>query len=168
MTASPSPNSPALVIVVDIANVMGARADGWWRDRAGAALRLSREIAALAARGISPVQLPSAEQPPGSRRLPDGVLAPGEDAGPAPVFPWFVLVLEGRARDAAGHIDSPGPSMRIVRAPGSGDDTIVAESAAAVSGGARCLVVTADRELRERCRGAGASVSGPGWLLHLL
>jgi hypothetical protein len=28
--------------------VMGARPDGWWRDRAGAALRLYREVAALA------------------------------------------------------------------------------------------------------------------------
>jgi rRNA-processing protein FCF1 len=48
-----------------------------------------------------------------------------------------------------------------------GDDTIVAESAA-VAGEAPCLVVTADRELRERCRAAGASVRGPAWLLDLL
>ena len=32
------------VLVVDVANVMGSRADGWWRDRAGAALRLAEEI----------------------------------------------------------------------------------------------------------------------------
>jgi len=30
----------APVLVVDVANVMGSRADGWWRDRAGAARRL--------------------------------------------------------------------------------------------------------------------------------
>ncbi len=41
----------ASVVVVDVANVMGARADGWWRDRAGAALRLCREVIALARRG---------------------------------------------------------------------------------------------------------------------
>jgi hypothetical protein len=29
-------------------------------------------------------------------------------------------------------------------------------------------VVTADRELRQRCLAAGASVAGPGWLLGLL
>jgi hypothetical protein len=28
--------------------------------------------------------------------------------------------------------------------------------------------VTADRQLRERCVAAGASVTGPGWLLGLL
>jgi uncharacterized protein YaiI (UPF0178 family) len=27
-------------IIVDVANVMGARPDGWWRDRPGAAARL--------------------------------------------------------------------------------------------------------------------------------
>lgn len=33
------------VLVVDVANVMGSRADGWWRDRAGAARRLLDEVA---------------------------------------------------------------------------------------------------------------------------
>ncbi len=36
------------MVVVDVANVMGARADGWWRDRPGAAARLCREVKALA------------------------------------------------------------------------------------------------------------------------
>jgi len=34
------------VIVVDAANVVGSRPDGWWKDRAGAARRLVAEIAA--------------------------------------------------------------------------------------------------------------------------
>lgn len=34
------------VLVVDVANVMGSRPDGWWRDRAGAALRLYEQLAA--------------------------------------------------------------------------------------------------------------------------
>ena len=34
------------VLIVDGANVVGSRPDGWWRDRAGAAERLHREIAA--------------------------------------------------------------------------------------------------------------------------
>ena len=29
-----------VVLLVDIANVMGSRPDGWWRDRAAAATRL--------------------------------------------------------------------------------------------------------------------------------
>lgn len=35
------------VIVVDAANVVGSRPDGWWRDRAGAARRLLVKLAAL-------------------------------------------------------------------------------------------------------------------------
>jgi hypothetical protein len=40
---------PAPLLVVDAANVMGARPDGWWRDRAGGVRRL---LAALSA-GLS-------------------------------------------------------------------------------------------------------------------
>ncbi|GAB6900124.1 hypothetical protein [Kineosporia succinea] len=36
-----------VVLVVDVANVMGSRPDGWWRDRLGAATRLMGELAAL-------------------------------------------------------------------------------------------------------------------------
>lgn len=35
-------------VYVDGMNVIGARADGWWRDRAGAMARLAREVDALA------------------------------------------------------------------------------------------------------------------------
>jgi len=136
-------------VVVDVANVMGARADGWWRDRPGAALRLYREIADLAARGIP------------ADRLPAGLLAADGSA------PCWVLVLEGRARDAAPRIGDDSPLVRVISAPGSGDDAIVAEVAARPVAGS-CLVVTADRELRRRCEALGASVAGPGWLLEML
>ncbi len=141
-----------MVVVVDVANVMGARADGWWRDRAGAAARLCRDVGALAGRGMAA-----------------GGLAGTADGAPgALAFPGYVLVLEGRSRDAAGLLGPLGPRARIVLAPGPGDDAIVAESAAAVARGESCLVVTADRGLRERCRAAGAAVRGPAWLLGLL
>jgi 8-oxo-dGTP diphosphatase len=52
-----------------------------------------------------------------------------------------------------------------VLAPGSGDDAIVA--VVRELPGHR-VVVTADRELRERCVAAGATTLGPGWLLGLL
>lgn len=137
--------------MVDVANVMGARADGWWRDRAGAALRLCRQVTALAVRGVP------------ADRMPAGLPGPGQ----------WVLVLEGRARDAAGPAGlagedggvSPPARVRVVAAPGSGDDAIVGELRA-LDG--PCLVVTADRELRRRCEAAGAAVAGPGWLLGLL
>jgi hypothetical protein len=151
------------VVVVDVANVMGARADGWWHDRAGAALRLCREVIALAQRG-------------------------DETAGA------WVLVLEGQAREAVALLESetsleegtapPGDwvpetsdeapeaggtsPVRIVSAPGSGDDAIVSAVAETVARDESCLVVTADRELRERCEELNASVVGPGWLLRLL
>lgn len=32
------------VLVIDAANVVGARADGWWKDRAGAAGRLHDDL----------------------------------------------------------------------------------------------------------------------------
>jgi hypothetical protein len=36
-----------IVLVVDVANVVGARPDGWWRDRAGASTRVLDALAAL-------------------------------------------------------------------------------------------------------------------------
>jgi 8-oxo-dGTP diphosphatase len=159
--------SRELAIIVDIANVMGARADGWWKDRAGAALRLCGEVAALAARGLAPGELPGDALPP----APPG-------AALARDFPQWVLVLEGQAREAARSLSmapascesaatlaDSGGLARIVIAAGAGDDTIVHEAADLRE---RVMVVTADRELRRRCEHVGAVVAGPRWLLRLL
>jgi 8-oxo-dGTP diphosphatase len=165
-----------VTIVVDVANVMGSRPDGWWRDRAGAAVRLHAELVGLAASGRG--------VPPGETEPPD-----------------FVMVLEGAAKAAAGRLsaassaDSPADApagettpgearpggarpgevrvvqapgsgeVRVVQAPGSGDDAIVA--VVRELPGHR-VVVTADRELRERCVAVGATILRPGWLLALL
>jgi hypothetical protein len=40
------------VIVVDVANVMGSRPDGWWRDRAGAARRLYDDVVSSGLGGV--------------------------------------------------------------------------------------------------------------------
>jgi hypothetical protein len=77
----------------------------------------------------------------------DGV--PGAD-GPVEI----VLVVEGAAR-GVGSV----PGVRVVEAPGSGDDRIV-ELVAETADRSR-LVVTADRELRRRVRELGAEVAGP-------
>jgi hypothetical protein len=124
-----------VTVVVDAANVMGSRPDGWWRDRPGAAVRLYADLERLAERGVT---------------VPDAGDEPAE----------FVLVLEGAARAAAKRI-SPGP-VRVVLANGSGDDAIVA-AVRELTG--RRVVVTADRELRRRSLAEGATVLGPGWLL---
>jgi 8-oxo-dGTP diphosphatase len=144
-----------VTVVVDVANVMGSRPDGWWRDRAGAAVRLHDQIVKLAASGR--------EILPADARAPD---EPGR--------PGFVLVLEGAANAAAARLPprdsgAPGPvrpgEVRVVQARGSGDDTIVAVVRELPG---RRVVVTADRELRTRCVAAGAEILGPGWLLGLL
>jgi 8-oxo-dGTP diphosphatase len=143
-----------VTVIVDGANVMGSRADGWWRDRAGAAVRLHDELAGLAGRGVA--------------ALPDGVADTALDRW----FPQFVLVIEGAARVAADRLAArpraereSGNGVLVVPARGSGDDTI---AALAQEADGRRLVVTADRELRGRCTAAGAAVTGPRWLLGLL
>jgi hypothetical protein len=125
------------VLLVDVANVVGSRPDGWWRDRAGATGRLLDRLAGL----------------------PGATLA-GPDGAPLPVGE-VVAVVEGAARDV------PAPDgVRVVRAPGSGDDALAASAAELVAAGP-LLVVTADRGLRARLP-AGAAVAGPGWLLERL
>ncbi|WP_312881195.1 NUDIX hydrolase [Actinomadura alba] len=138
------------VLVVDVANVMGARADGWWRDRAGAAARLRDEISGLATKGMTGI-------PPYDR-----------------CFPEIAFVVEGAA--ARGLPDDGLASadgvrrlapLRVVRAPGSGDDAIV-EVVRTAEPDAAVVVVTADRELRSRCEALGAEVMGPRTLLGQL
>jgi hypothetical protein len=39
------------VVVVDVANVIGSRPTGWWRDRAGAARRFTEQVRAAVRQG---------------------------------------------------------------------------------------------------------------------
>jgi rRNA-processing protein FCF1 len=73
------------------------------------------------------------------------------------------MVLEGAARAAADRL-APA-EVRVVQARGSGDDAIV-DLVRELPG--RRVVVTADRELRQRSIAAGAEIAGPGWLLGQL
>jgi 8-oxo-dGTP diphosphatase len=143
-------NAVAVTVLVDGANVMGSRPDGWWRDRAGAAVRLHADLVRVAA--TPELSVPELSVPELGER---GV--------------GWVLVLEGAARAAVLPSSADGDvrpgEVRVVLAQGSGDDTIVA---LVCSLPAPCAVVTADRELRRRCTAAGASVLGPGWLLNLM
>jgi 8-oxo-dGTP diphosphatase len=169
-----------VTIVVDVANVMGSRPDGWWRDRAGAAVRMHAELVQLAASGRA--VLPGDPDPPGEigGGLNEVGDPPGEISRHQTDPPGFVMVLEGAAKAAAARIAPGEPAatgasavtggvrpgeVRVVRASGAGDDTIVAVVRELPG---RCAVVTADRELRRRCAAAGATILGPGWLLGLL
>jgi hypothetical protein len=118
------------LLIVDAANVVGSRPNGWWRDRAGATVRLRDTLVPLGARGLPPELPPPVE---------------------------VVLVVEGAARDVPG-VDG----VRVVSADGSGDDAVV--DLVAGAGDRRRLVVTADRELRNRVGALGADVYGPRWL----
>ncbi|HWB37745.1 MAG TPA: hypothetical protein VHA75_17150 [Rugosimonospora sp.] len=84
-----------VLLIVDGANVVGSRPDGWWRDRLGAARRLRDALIPVAEAGL-----------------------PGL-AGPLEV----VLVVEGRAAGLVAE-PAPVP-LRVVAARGSGDDEIV-------------------------------------------
>jgi len=170
-----------VTLIVDGANVMGSRADGWWRDRAGAMARLHGELAALAARGIrgpvpgdrpAPVDGDRPAPVDGDRPAPadvvDAAAEPGSADAPearddnARWYPHVFLVVEGRARKMLDLV-SPAPAVRVVAARGEGDDEI-ADLAGRLTG--QRVVVTADRELRRRSVAAGAGVTGPSWLIR--
>jgi hypothetical protein len=127
-----------VVLLVDAANVVGSRPDGWWRDRAGATSRLLARLAPLTGR-----ELPT----------------PG---GGAVVCDEVVAVVEGAARD----VDAPA-GVTVVRAAGSGDDALAASAARLAGEGRELVVVTADRGLRARLP-ESAAVTGPGWLYDVL
>src|ERR671915_2097437 len=134
-------------VIVDGANVVGSRPDGWWRDREGGARRLAGRLAA--ALTIDPLGLAEAFGHPGADLR-------------------VHLVLEGaaaRVEDLPTH-----PKLTVVRAQADGDTTIAALAAdlATDGTGGPIVVVTADRALRERVRDAGATTAGPGTLLNAL
>ncbi|WP_411118950.1 NTP pyrophosphohydrolase [Streptomyces sp. 058-1L] len=72
---------------------------------------------------------------------------------PGPVE--LVLVVEGAARGVASVA-----GVRVDSAPGSGDD-LIAELAKAAAPERDCVVVTADRGLRQRVEAYGARCVGP-------
>ncbi|MEU5263156.1 NUDIX hydrolase [Amycolatopsis sp. NPDC021455] len=86
-----------LVLVVDGANVVGSRPDGWWRDRHGAAERLRDQLAKLAEAGV-----------------------PDPDDPAVTWWPRIILVVEGKARNVTGT-----PGVEVVAADTDGDSKIV-------------------------------------------
>jgi hypothetical protein len=115
------------VLVIDAANVIGSKPNGWWRDRPGAARKFVEQLRDAARDGRIPL--------------------------PA------LVVLEGAARAGVAEADVDG--VRVVHAAHHGDETLVAETAAATGG---VVFVSADRGLLERVRDLGAETVGPGWL----
>ena len=137
MNTSEQPQDVALL--VDIANVMGSRPDGWWRDRAAAATRLLNGLEPLIG---AEVALPDG---PGTVRISD-----------------VRAVVEGAAKRAEGP-----EGVSVLRKDWDGDSEIVDEANRLAASGAIPLVVTADRGLRHRLP-ERALIAGPGWLNRLL
>ncbi|HVW39734.1 MAG TPA: NUDIX domain-containing protein [Amycolatopsis sp.] len=134
-----------LVLVVDGANVVGSRPDGWWRDRARAAAGLRDRLARLVRAGV-----------------------PGAEFAMSDDWSWWprvVLVVEGQARDV-----EPIEDVKVVSAPRDGDSAIVdaVRGLRADRPGDHVAVVTADRALRDRVSAEGASLLGPTTLLNRL
>jgi hypothetical protein len=118
------------------------------------------EGAAKAAAGRLSATSPSGS-PPG-KATPGAATAGAATSGQATPG----AATSGQATPGAATTGAARPGeVRVVLAPGSGDDAIVA--VVRELPGHR-VVVTADRELRERCVAAGATILGPGWLLALL
>jgi hypothetical protein len=128
-----------VVLLVDIANVMGSRPDGWWHDRAAAAIRLLDELPPL---NGTEVTLPAE---PGTVRIAE-----------------VRAVVEGAAKGV-----SAPEAVSVLRADWDGDTEIVEEAGRLIALGKVPLVVTADRGLRRRLP-EGSLVVGPGWLNHIL
>jgi len=95
-----------------------------------------------------------------AKRLYDAIAAAAQAGDLAtPV----VVVLEGQARSGVPEGDEDG--LRVLHAPGSGDDEIVRIASETTDA---MTVVTADRGLRARIDRDGVTLVGPNWLLERL
>ncbi|WP_371327874.1 NUDIX domain-containing protein [Demequina sp. NBRC 110051] len=175
------------LLVVDAANVVGARADGWWKDRAGATSRLLDDVDRLASLGLDAGAWRDVESSGGAGAEPASA---GGDLD-VTLMPRVAVVVEGQARDVGVSVaDTPSPRpapahgrVQVVRAQASGDDALVEVVSSATGGTATreergaaagdaaavdVVVVTSDRELQGRVRDEGARAVGAGWLLRMI
>ena len=105
------------MLLIDAANVVGSRPDGWWRDRAGAAARLVDRLRAAALDEPVVVVLEGQARggvAPGTADGVEVVHAPGEgdDELAARAADGVTLVtadrgLAARARAAGAHVVGP-------------------------------------------------------------
>ncbi|WP_039805482.1 NYN domain-containing protein [Nocardia araoensis] len=125
----------ARLIVVDAANVIGSRPDGWWRDRSGAARRLLERMTGLPERLAESAEL------------------------------IVVLEGAAKAAVDAAHQEVGGVRVMRADGSGDDAIVGVVAAAHAEDGSRPITVVTADRELRDRVAAFGAETVGPSWLL---
>ena len=100
------------VLVVDAANVVGSRPDGWWKDRAAATRRLHERIL-VAELGHDQVVLVLEGQARGAaRRGTDGHVRVAH----APGHGDDAIVTEAEAALEAGHVVTAVTADRLLRA----------------------------------------------------
>lgn len=128
------------MLVVDAANVVGSRPNGWWRDRAKAAKDLCAGLLAAvdAGRLDAPVIV-----------VLEGAARPGSAEGE--VRGLRVVHAAGSGDDAIVELVELVERAERAEPELTGNQTVT--------------VVTADRGLRDRVTQAGADVCGPRWLL---
>ena len=122
------------LVVVDAANVVGSRPDGWWRDRAGAARRLLEKLTVLPQRS---------EEPAVTVVLEGAARAAVEGDSKPDLRAIRVVLADGSGDDAI---------VGVVAAAVEQDSN------------REITVVTADRGLRDRVEAYGATTVGPRWL----
>jgi predicted RNA-binding protein with PIN domain len=116
--------------IVDASNVIGAKPDGWWRDREGAARRLIEDLRAFAAGGQDVVvvldagprewegregALEVAIAPRPGRDAADDEIARRLDADPDPASIHVVTsdaALARRARERGAEVEGAGAFRR--------------------------------------------------------
>ncbi|KQS22104.1 NUDIX hydrolase [Frigoribacterium sp. Leaf186] len=161
-------------VVVDVANVLGSRPDGWWRDRVGATDRLLAVLSRSARAGVAASSLTPDGDESSAGRSAAPASAAGSDARAfaddsateppgAPTWRWptVTAVVEGEARAVGDAFDA----VTVVRAETDGDSAVVARvrSLLAAPGPVpRVVVVTADQALADSVRAEGAVVLRPG------
>lgn len=90
--------TPGPVLLVDVANVLGSRADGWWRDRAGATRRLVEQVRSAPLRHEVVLVLEGRARS-GAPESDDGLVCVVH----APADGDAAVVAEARARRGRGH-----------------------------------------------------------------
>ncbi|WP_380165188.1 hypothetical protein [Jannaschia sp. R86511] len=91
--------TPPDVLVVDVANVVGSRPDGWWRDRVGATQRL---LGRLAAADLGPVVAVVEGRARAVSDVPGLHLVRAPGSGDDEVVEQAVRLVAGRSGDGPG------------------------------------------------------------------
>ena len=119
-----------VLIVIDAANVVGSRPNGWWKNRPAATASLRDHLSTLAHTGLHTPQHPWAATPPID----------------------VVMITEGKAKGVPSN-----STVTVIDAATNGDDAIVEYVENAPH--RHRLVVTSDRQLQQRIHHIGAATA---------